>query len=112
ADDPKNVRMNPVRFDRRFGLMRGDVTALDKDLLGQRDPDRITGDRFLVAGSAPLFDRLNFRRLVRRRKNQFVPYPEFSSLDSAGDDATLVEPINVLHAKTQGKIDMSLLRLQ
>src|SRR5207244_12149730 len=39
AYDPENVRVNPVRLDRCFSLMRCDVTALDKTLLGQGDPD-------------------------------------------------------------------------
>ena len=39
AHNPENVGVNSVRFDRRFSLMRRNVSALDKDLLAQRDPD-------------------------------------------------------------------------
>ena len=68
AHDPKHVRVNPVRLDRRFGLMRANVTALDEDLFGQSNSDRIARDRFLVGILRPTFDRVNFRCLVRRRK--------------------------------------------
>src|ERR1043166_394018 len=55
---------------------------------------------------------MNSRSLVRRRKNQFVPHSKLPGLDPAGNDATFVESINILHAKSQWKIEIRALRLQ
>ena len=67
AHDPEKIRMETICLDGRLIFMRRDMAALDKNLLAERNPDRISSDRRIaVFLRVPTLDCSDYRRLVGR----------------------------------------------
>ena len=53
--------------------------------------------------AVPVFNGSHDRRFVVRRKDELVSHPDCARLDAPGDDAAIIEAIDVLHGKPQRK---------
>ena len=109
----RKVRVKTIRFDRvsRSRAMRHS-RARRKSVRSSVIPIESPAMAGPFAWRVPTLDCSDDGRFVGRRKYQFVPHPQRSSLDPARDDPALVEAINILNAKAQWQIDVALLRLQ
>ena len=92
--------------------MRRDIAALDKNLLAQRDPNRISRLRFLRRRRIPALNRRNALDLFAGEKTRLSPTLSDAGFDATGNDAPFVEAINILHAKTQRQIARRFRRFQ
>jgi len=66
AHDPKKVRMKTICLNRCFVFARCDIAALDENLFGKGDPDRISSDGRASFLHIPTLDPSNDGRLVSR----------------------------------------------
>src|SRR5262249_10135266 len=51
---PEKARLETIRFNRRIRFVRGDVAALDEDLLGERDADAFARVRRVALRRVPI----------------------------------------------------------
>ena len=91
------------RVGRRV-LRRGNGPALDKDLVGERDPDAFAGLGEVARGSVPALDGLHRAGLVAGGEDQPVADLDAAALDAPGQDAPVVEAIHVLNREPQGLV--------
>ncbi len=98
---PENIRVEAVRLDWSFRLVRGHMTSFYEDLFTQRDPDGVTGNRLVTRRPIPRFDRGDDGRFICRRKNQLIADAQRTALDPPGNNAPLVKPINILDGEPE-----------
>ena len=72
ASNPKHLRPQPVRLDGRIGFVRGNMAALDEDVVAQGDSDRFARTGRLRGRRRPPFDRSDPGGLVVRRKQELI----------------------------------------
>ena len=112
AAHPEQAGLEAVRLDGRVVLVRGDVAALDEDLLGERDADAFARDGDGLLRRAPHLDAGDDAGLVVRREDEGVADAQRAALDATRDDAALVEAIHILHGKAQRHVVDGLGRLE
>ena len=81
--------------------MRRHRAALDEDLFGERDADALAGGGVVARRRVPAFDGFDGAGLVAGREEQPVADLERAALDAAGEDAALVEAIDILDGEAQ-----------
>src|SRR5581483_9892232 len=101
AAEPEEAGFETVQFVGRILFVRGDGAALDENLLGEGDADGFAGDGSGLRRGAPALDGLDRADLVAGREEETIADLERSGLDAAGEDAALVEAIDVLDGETQ-----------
>src|SRR6266536_2826318 len=72
-----------------------------KNLLRQRDADGFAGRGTLARWRTPTLDASDGAGLVRRREDEFVAYFDRAGFEAAGQNAPLVEAVEVLDGQAQ-----------
>ena len=101
APHPEQPRLETGGFNRRLRFVRGDMAALNENLLLQSDPDGFAGARGVDRFGAPALDRLDHRRLVVRREDQRIAHVQGARFDAARQDAPIVKPVHGLNRESQ-----------
>ena len=111
--EPEEARLEDVGLEGGFFLVAHDLAALDEDLLVEGDAEALAGARRLERlRHVPGLDRLDPRRLVRGREDDRIADLQPTGLDPAGDDAALVELVDVLHRHPERPLGRRLLVLE
>ena len=84
-----------------MGLMARELAALDEDLLVGRDADRLGRAHLVGLRGMPRLNALDARHLVGGREQQPVADLEAPARDPPGEDAPIIELVDVLDRQAQ-----------
>ena len=101
AAEPEDARRELRRQAGRIVGMNGHRSALDEQLIGQRDARRIAGRQRLDLRRVPALDRSHDARAARRQEEQLIAGAQRAGFDPAGENAPVIESIDVLNRETQ-----------
>ena len=101
AAEPEDSRRELRREAGRIVGVHGHRSALDEQLIGERDAGRIAGRQRLDLRRVPALDRSHDARAARRQEQQLVAGPQRAGFDASGENAAMIEAIDVLNGEAQ-----------
>ena len=99
--EPEDSRRELRREAGRIVGVHGDRSALDEQLIGERDAGRIAGRQRLDVRRVPALDRSHHARAPGGQEQQLVAGAERSGFDSPRKNAAMIEAIHVLNGKAK-----------